>query len=162
MTWEAISAISQALSAIAVVLTVVYLAAQIRKSRIATESLTYYLATAAGAQTAATIAASAETSCIYQTGLSSPSQLEEKESFRFALLLISQFRRYENLFFQHRSGLIDEEYWIAQRENMLWFFHRSGVQTWWKEKRLAFSQSFRTFLEGSNPTELKSPANRRV
>ena len=162
MTWEAISAISQALSAIAVVLTVVYLAAQIRKSRIATESLTYYLATGAGAQTAATIAASAETSRIYQTGLSSPSQLEEKESFRFALLLISQFRRYENLFFQHRSGLIDEEYWIAQRENMLWFFHRSGVQTWWKEKRLAFSQSFRAFLESSNPTELKSPSNRRV
>lgn len=162
MTWEAVAAISQALGAIAVVLTVVYLAVQIRKNRIATESHTYYLATAAGAQTAASIAASAELSRIYQNGLTSPDQLGEHESFRFALLLISQFRRYENLFFQHRSGMIDEDYWIAQRENILWFFHRPGVQIWWKEKRLTFSQSFRAFLESSSPAELDSPATRRV
>lgn len=162
MTWEAVAAISQALGAIAVVLTVVYLAVQVRKNWIATESHTYYLATSAGAQTAASIAASVELSRIYQTGLTSPDQLDEKESFRFALLLISQFRRYENLFFQYRSGMIDEDYWIAQRENILWFFHRPGVQIWWKEKRLAFGQGFRHFLESSSPAELKSPANRRV
>lgn len=58
--------------------------------------------------------------------------------------------------------LQSKDYWIAQRENILWFFHRPGVQIWWKEKRLAFGQSFRHFLESSSPAELKSPANRRV
>jgi hypothetical protein len=162
MTWEAVAAISQALGAIAVVLTVVYLSIQIRKNRLATQSQTYYLTTAAFGQTASSIASSGELSRIYRMGLSTPDRMEEEESFRFALLGISQFRAYENLFYQHRSGFVDEDFWIAHRENILWFFHRAGMQVWWKEKRLAFSRSFRDFLESSNPTDVESPGNRRV
>jgi len=162
MNWQMVSAISQVLGSIAVVITVVYLALQIRKNRIATQSLTYYLVTAAGAQNAAFIASSPELSRIFRIGLTKPDQLEEDESFRFALVAINQFRRYENLFFQHQSGLLDDDYWIAQRENILWFFHRPGIQLWWQGKRLAYSKSFRDFLETSNPAELASPSNRRV
>jgi len=162
MNWNAVSAISQALGTVAVVITVVYLAHQIRKNRIATQSLTYYLVTAAGAQNAAFIASNTELSHLFRVGMVKPDQLKEDEAFRFALVAISQFRRYENLFFQYQSGLLDEEYWVAQKENMLWFFHRAGIQGWWGEKRFAFSKSFREFLESSNPAELTSPSNRRV
>jgi len=162
MNWEAVSAVSQALGTMALVLTVVYLAVQIRKNRIATQSQTHYLATAAGAQTAGSIASSEDLSRIYRVGLSAPDQLQQDESFRFALLAISQFRRYENLYFQQRAGLIDEDYWIAQCENILWFFHRPGIQAWWMEKRLTYSKGFRDFLESSSPAALGSPRERRV
>ena len=77
MNWEAISAISQALGTIAVVLTVVYLAVQIRKNGMATQSQTHYLATSALAGTAGLIASTKELSRVYRIGLTTPDQLEE-------------------------------------------------------------------------------------
>ena len=81
---------------------------------------------------------------------------------QFALVGISQFRRYENLHYQHRAGLVDEDFWVGHRENILWFFHQPGMQAWWKDKRLAFSESFRDFVESSSPADLASPKDRRV
>ena len=128
MNWEAVSALAGILAATAVVLSVVYLAVQIQKNTLATYSQTHYLATAALAETGAIIASNPELSRIYRIGLSAPDQLEEDEYFQFALIGTSQFRSFENLFFQYRSGLVDVDFWDGHRENILWFFHRPGMQ----------------------------------
>jgi hypothetical protein len=66
------------------------------------------------------------------------------------------------LFVQYRAGLVDDDFWSAHRENMLWFFHQPGMQAWWKDKRLAYSKRFREFVESSRPTDLESPSDRRI
>ncbi len=162
MNWEAVSAVSGGLAAIAVVLSVVYLAVQVRRNTLAMHSQAHHLTTIALAETAAAIASSGELSRIYRLGLSSPDQLGEDELFRFAAIGTSQFRTFENLFFQYRSGLVTEDFWSAHRENILWFFHTPGMQIWWQDKRLAFSGSFREFLENSEVTEIASPDTRRI
>jgi len=70
--------------------------------------------------------------------------------------------RYENLFFQHRAGLVDDDFWQGHNENIIWYFHRPGMQVWWKEKRLSFSKSFRDYLETTRIADVLSPADRRV
>ena len=162
MNWAAVSAISGGLAAIAVVLSVVYLAVQVRRNTLAMYSQAHHLTTIAFAETAAAIASSGELSRIYRLGLSAPDQLDDDEFFRFAAIGTSQFRTFENLFFQHRSGLVSEDFWIAHRENILWFYHCPGMQIWWKDKRLAFSKGFREFLESSKAAELTSPDTRRI
>jgi len=162
MSWQVATAISEILAAVAVVISVVYLAIQIRRNTTATHSQTHYLTTTALSETAATIASSAELSRVYRLGLSSPDELDEDEYFRFALIGTSQFRTFENLYFQYRAGLVNTGFWAGHRENILWFYHRPGMQIWWKEKRLGFSEGFREFLESSTATELKSPDTRRV
>jgi len=161
MNWDALAAIAQVLSAIAVAVTVMYLAIQVRRNTLASQSQTYYLATAALSEAASLIATSPQLSRIYRIALTKPTELSEDEFFQFALIGISQFRRYENLYFQYRAGLVDDDFWSGQRENIFWFFHCPGMQAWWKDKRLAFSKSFREFLESSRPTDLKSPGDRR-
>ena len=162
MNWAAVSAISSLLAAIAVVISVVYLAIQVRRNTQATYSQAHHLTTIALAETAATIASSNELSRIYRLGLSTPDELDEDEFFRFAAIATSQFRTFENLFFQYRSGLVSEDFWIGHRENILWFFHRPGMQIWWAGKRLAHSKGFREFLETSTPTDIASPDTRRI
>jgi hypothetical protein len=162
MGWNAISAIAGTLAAIAVALTAVYLAIQIRKNTLATRSQTYYLATAALAEAAAILASNEELARIHRIGLSTPDELTEDDYYRFAMYGISQFRRYENLFFQYRSGLVDDEFWGAQSDNILWFFHRPGTQVWWKDKRLTYSISFREYLESSKETDLASQQDRQL
>lgn len=162
MNWEAISAVGSVTAALAVTATVVYLAIQVRKNTLALHSQTYYLATQGLAEAAAFIGADVNRARVYRIGLSKPDELNEDEWMQFTLLGISQFRRYENLFFQHRANLVNDDFWAGHRENMVWFYHRPGIQVWWREKRLSFSMSFRDFLEGTTADELESPADRRV
>ena len=162
MDWNAISAIAAVVAAIFVALSAVYLAIQIKRSTQATHSQTYHLATSALAEMAAIIGSDKELSRIFRIGMANPDELTEDELIQFGYLGISLFRRFENVFFQHQSGMINDDFWIGHRDNILWFFHRPGMQAWWKDRKFAFSKRFREFLDNSVPSEITSPESRRL
>lgn len=105
---------------------------------------------------------SKEKTRIFTVGMAEPEKLDELEFLQFAYLGISLFRRYENVFFQYQSGMIDQDFWVGHRDNLLWFFHRPGTQKWWQQRRLGFSKRFREFLETTSSSEVISPIVRRV
>ena len=162
MDWGAVSAVAGMLAAIFVGVTVVYLALQVKASTKATHSQTYQLATSALAEMAGIIGRDTQLARIFRIGMVDPSALNEDEFTQFGYLGISLFRRFENVFFQYQSGMIDEDFWVGHRDNILWFFHRPGTQIWWKDRRFAFSKRFREFLDDSKPTEIASPETRRI
>jgi hypothetical protein len=162
MGWDAVAAISSLIASISVTLTVVYLAIQVKRSTRATYSQTYQFATQALGEMAAIVGSSKETARIFTVGMATPDKLDEYEFNQFAYLGISLFRRYENVFFQYQSGMIDDDFWIGHRDNLLWFYHRPGTQRWWQARRLTFSESFREFLESTSAREVNSPTTRRV
>lgn len=162
MDWNAISAMAGLLAAIAVGVSVIYLAIQIRENTLATRSQTHQLVTSELAEAAIYIASDSELSRIFRIGLDAPDQLDQDEFYRFALLGISHFRRYENLFFQYQAGLVGDDFWIGHRENILWHFYRPGMQRWWKQRRLTYSRNFREYLENTKPTDIASPEERVV
>ena len=162
MNWSAVSAIADLLAATGVTFTVVYLALQIRKNTHATHSQTYQLATSALAEMAGIIGSNKELARIFRIGMMNPDTLDEDEFAQFGYLGISLFRRFENVFFQYQSGMIDEDFWTGHRDNILWFFHRPGMQAWWKDRKFAFSKRFREFLDESRPDEITSPESRRL
>lgn len=124
MDWGAVSAMAGVVAAIFVALTVVYLTIQIKRSTQATHSQTYHLATSALAEMAAIIGSDKELARIFRIGMGNPESLTEDEFTQFGYLGISLFRRFENVFFQYQSGMIDEDFWVGHRDNILWFFHR--------------------------------------
>ena len=162
MDWTAVSAIAGVLAAVFVAVSVVYLAIQIKTSARATHSQTYHLATSALAEMAAIVGSDKDLARIFRIGMVDPNALNEDEFTQFGYLGISLFRRFENVFFQYQSGMIDEDFWVGHRDNILWFFHRPGFQAWWKDRKYAFSQRFRQFLDSSTPTEISSPETRRL
>ena len=162
MNWDAVAAIAGLLAAFAVALTVVYLALQIKASTRATHSQTYHLATSALAEMASIVGKDADTARMFRIGMEHPEQLNEDEATQFGYLGISLFRRFEDVYFQYQEGNVDEDFWIGHRDNILWFFHRPGVQAWWPERKFAFSQRFREFLDSSQPDEITSPETRRL
>jgi hypothetical protein len=162
MSWEAIAAISNVGGTVALVLSAIYLAVQIKHSTQATYSQTYQFATHALGEMAAFVGESKEKARLMVTGMADPGKLDGDEYLQFSYLGISLFRRYENVFFQYQSGMIDDDFWFGHRENLLWFFHRPGIQAWWQERRLSFSRGFREFLESTSPQELVTPQIRQV
>lgn len=162
MDWGAVSAIAGVFAAVFVAVTVVYLAIQIKRSTLATHSQTYHLATSALAEMAAIIGTDKELARIFRIGMVNPDDLTEDEFTQFGYLGISLFRRFENVFFQYQSGMIDEDFWVGHRDNILWFFHRPGMQMWWRDRKFAFSKRFREFLDNSVQSEIASPESRRL
>jgi hypothetical protein len=162
MSWEAMSAVSSACGAIAVTITVIYLAIQTRKNALALQSQTLYQATAGLAELSAFCAADLSRVRLLRLGYSASEELTEDEYLQFSMLSISQFRRFENLYLQHKAGLIGDDFWAGHHENIIWFFHRPGNQIWWKRRRLSFSKSFREYLERTRPEETVSPADRTL
>jgi len=145
MDWNAVSAIANVLVAFAVTITVVYLAIQIRDNTRATRSQTYQLATSALAEMAAIIGTDKELARIFRIGMITPEKLDQDEFVQFGYLGISLFRRFENVFFQHQSGMIDDDFWNGHRDNILWFFHRPGTQAWWKDRKSPSARAFANF-----------------
>jgi hypothetical protein len=162
MNWEVAQAASSIIGTVALALTVVYLAIQIKRNTRATYSQTYQFATQALGEMAAIVGDTKERARIFSVGMAEPDKLAKDEYLQFAYLGISLFRRYENVFFQYQSGMIDDDFWFGHKDNLLWFFHRPGTQLWWKERRLGFSRSYREFLESTSPEEVIAPKIRQV
>lgn len=162
MDWSAVSAIAGVCAAVFVALSVVYLAIQVKGGTKATRSQTYYLTTAALADIAAIIGSNKEVSRVIRIGYETPEALNEDEFTQYGYLMVSFLRRYENVFFQYESGLVDEDFWGGHRENLLWVFRRPGMQRIWKDRKHSFSKGFREFLEFSDSIKLDTPDSRRL
>ena len=162
MDWNAVSAVAGVISAIFVALSVAYLALQVRAGTRATRSQTYYQTTAALADIAAIIGSDEQVARVVRIGWVTPEKLTEDELTQFGYLMVSFLRRYENIFFQYESGLVDAGFWDGHRENLLWAFRRPGMQLIWKDRKQSFSVGFREFLERSDSIELATPDSRRL
>ncbi|MFT5113024.1 MAG: hypothetical protein ACI8P9_002352 [Parasphingorhabdus sp.] len=95
MSWEVFSAISNAVAALAVTMSVIYLGIQIRTGARATNSQTYQFATQALGEMAPIVGASKDLSRIFVDGVDNPDSLDREESYQFPYLMLSLFRRYE-------------------------------------------------------------------
>ena len=162
MDWGAVSAVAGVFGTLFVALSVVYLALQVKAGAKATRSQTYYLATAALAEMAALIGSNAELSRIVRIGWNTPDDLTEDEFTQYSYVMLSFLRRYENVYFQWQSGLVDDDFWIGHRENLLWAYRRPGMQRVWKDRKNAFSIGFQKFLDGSGTIAAQTPDTRRI
>ncbi len=86
---EIIQLVSSVVGSVAVSLTVVYPALQLRASTRATYSQTYRSAVAAFCEMAAIVAESKERAWLYANGMADPDKLDEDEYLQFAFLGIS-------------------------------------------------------------------------
>ena len=123
---------------------------------------TYYQTTAALADIAAIIGSDEQVARVVRIGWVTPEKLTEDELTQYGYLMASFLRRYENVFFQYESGLVDAGFWDGHRENLLWAFRRPGMQLIWKDRKQSFSVGFREFLDRSDAIELATPDSRRL
>ena len=87
MSWEAIGAIGEIAGALAVVVTLAYLAQQIRNQNRANEIAAFEGIVDAFSQMNLMLAADKELYRIFTTGLNDPNELDDGEAGRFSLLL---------------------------------------------------------------------------
>jgi hypothetical protein len=153
---EALGNIGDFLGGIGVVVTLLYLAAQIRQNTkmmrgaarqqltLASQDNVYHWAEYAPAAVAA-----------FSSGEQDP-----VDRFRVSQLCRAMFRGWENYAYQHRIGLLDASEWEAMHVNMRRMFRIPVVAESWKRARDEFSGDFVAELESivGEPESIDRPA----
>lgn len=147
MNWVALGAIGELLGAVAVVISLAYLAAQVVQN-----TRTVRAGSADGAVRALQtwirpLIQDPEISRIFRLGVEDWHSLDADGKARFFHIMLGFMKTMENLHFQYTKGALDPGVWRGWEHLMTGYIQSPGGQSYWMERRLVFSQAFRQFVE---------------
>ena len=112
MDWDAIGAIGETVGALAVVISLIYLAVQIRNQNLESKAATVQQVLQHNAATISQLQ-DPDLAQIWITGLGDIDALSDVERLRFVMYITTVLRDYENAYFQWRNGRLDDETWFT-------------------------------------------------
>jgi len=129
MNWEAIEAVSEIIGALAVVITLAYLAIQIRQNNDLLRSESRQVLVS---NDVTSLRAGMELSDVFAKFVSDR-ELSAEEQLKMSFMFALDLRNREFEYFQYKNGLLDEETWLAYRHVIL-INHSSELgKKWWDE-----------------------------
>ena len=151
MNLETLSALAQLVAALGVIISLFYLAAQIRQNTrsqrsMVVDSLTSSLIALLGPQASDPTLTRALAAAVEDWH-----GAKEDDRLRAIAALFTLFKLFENAWFQQRQGTLDREQWQGWDLYIRAYYHRSGVKIWWSLRRGMFAVGFRDYLEATVP-----------
>jgi hypothetical protein len=148
---EALGNIGDFLGGVAVVVTLLYLAAQIRHNTRSTKTQSWQAAVAAVSEWSRQVGMDSESTRIVFSGVADFDALSETEKRQFGLIMNSFLRNCENIHYQFLNGSIDESTWSGWSKRTLSFFDSPAMQDWWSANCTAYSPEFQDFIRDESP-----------
>jgi hypothetical protein len=136
------------LGGIAVVVSLVYLASQIRQNSKLLEAAAEDSTMLAVNATSAMLAGDPEVARIYWDGIEDREALSESDRRRFDALMSMSYQSFVQQWGYHRRGQSSVTGWDGVLLAMRWNSERTGVTQWWKEYRELYSPDFRDYVDG--------------
>lgn len=112
MSWDSIGAIGEIVGALAVVVSLVYLARQIRNQNLESKAATIQAVLQSNAATISQLQ-DPDLAQIWIASLEDLEALSVIEHFRLVVYLTTVLRSYESAYFQWRNGRLDDETWLS-------------------------------------------------
>ena len=147
MNWDALGAISEFVGAIAVVVTLVYLAIQVRQNTSALRSTATQGAHDQAAALYDLLSSDTSIADIFVRGLISPDELTSEETARFFSLSLAFMFRYQNWYLQTRSGLIEKELLESWARVLRQLSGAPGFRRFWQQRAHIFADEFVRYLD---------------
>jgi hypothetical protein len=157
MNWEAVNAISQLVSSVAVVFSVLYLGIQVhRNTRVAKLAAQDAAATALRDVTKPFME-NAELERIWRVGLEDLSALSSEDRARFFHATYQFLKAFETIHFHYIYGLMDKQLFEGWHGLLRHYIVAPGMAYYWKLRPEVFSERFRNFVNSLEP-----PAEQRT
>lgn len=148
MNWSAIGALSDLVGALAVVVSLVYLAVQVRQNTRALRAETAREVVASIRAVNTTVASDPELFRIFSTMTENPDQLSAEERGRATHLIFNHFRAIEDAFQQYMKGNLDEDIWAGWDRTFYDYINSPGWRGYWERRRDLFSSAFVRYVDG--------------
>lgn len=134
--------------AIGVVVTLAYLAIQIRQNTGATRAASHHAIVEALNRGNLAMAMDAGLAQIWVVGSADRGGLSEAERQRFDMLMLSYFHVFDSLWYSARIGTAERDLLLSEEKSFVHLMNRPGVYSWWQANPYAFSPEFRGYMEG--------------
>jgi hypothetical protein len=152
VNWEAISAIGQLVGALAVVISLIYLARQVRSNAHATREAAMRSALDSINRHIQQITEHPDLAELRSRGFADFDSLQGADRTRFASLMHQLFRNAENIYYQHLQGHMDPRVWCGIEVVMREVNAQPGVQAWWRSRSHWFDEEFAKFINQQQET----------
>ncbi len=151
MNWDAINAISQFVSSIAVVFSVLYLAKEVHRSTRVAKVAAQDAAASAIRDVTNTFMENAEMSRIWGAGLENLNTLSAEDQARFFHATHQFLKALETIHFHYLNGLMDEQLWRGWQEMLRHYISAPGIARYFELRSQLFSDRFRKFVGQLEP-----------
>jgi hypothetical protein len=152
VNWEAISAIGQLVGALAVVISLIYLANEVRNNARATRLAAMSSSLDFVYRFTQQIAEHSDLAELRNRGFEDFESLEGADRDRFGSYMHAMFRTAEAMYYQHLEGHLDPRVWrgleVVGRE----INAAPGVQAWWRLHSHWFDEEFAKFINQQQQT----------
>jgi len=147
MTLQDLGSLGEFVAAIATVVTLVYLAVQIRQNTRSIRASSFQASTRDTFEIIDHIALDPELNRIYFAGTRDYRSLCQEDRRRFGSYMMSLLGRWENLEFQCEQGVLDRSAFSFFHANMRVAFAQPGTWQWWDKARHLFSPGVQRLIE---------------
>lgn len=146
MTLQDFASIGELLGAVGVIISLIYLAAQVQQNTAALRASSITAVTDKTAEGMGMVATSPELARLLGKGVAGESPLEPDEKIRFELLMGNWFTHWQGMHRQISVGAIDEELFSAWLPVIAYYAKNPLVSDWLASSRSALTPQFRSFL----------------
>ncbi len=150
LNWEAISAIGQLVGALAVVISLIYLARQVRSNAGETRRAAMRSTLDSLNRFTQQITEHADLAELRDRGFDDFESLKGSDRTRFNAYMHAVFRTIEDVYYQHLEGHLDPRLWRGLEAVVRNINACPGVQAWWRSHRIcSVGRSLRSSLISS-------------
>jgi hypothetical protein len=149
MNAEAISAWAQLIASTGVIISLFYLAAQVRQNTRSSRAIVVDSLARSMHDLAFAMAQNDALLTIVTTTLQDWNSATELERARAASFMLGYFKLFENAWFQMRKGTLELDQWEGYDAFLRTVWVQPAVKTWWSMRRMFFAPGFRKYVEES-------------
>lgn len=132
MNWEAIGAIGEVLGALAVVVSIVYLAIQIRLNSKLLQSAAQDSVSIKYSETMQMAGASPENAAVFHKGLLTPRELDPEQTTHFLLMIGNTFIQMDYTHQLYLEGNLHKDRWGTLFQSVQHYISMPGGRFYWK------------------------------
>lgn len=148
MDLQTLANLGEFLGGVAVIVSLAYLALQVRQNTQSLRTENYGRALDRVASIQSQLSRDTELSRFFARGVADASQLTPAERIQFTWLLYEAFGAFEFMFQASTTRAIPEEVWARWSTTVAWRLSFPGVQSWWHHRPVPFSASFSSYVDG--------------
>jgi len=145
--WDAINAVAQLISSVAVVVSLWYLAIQVHRANRIARLSAQDSATTALREVTRPFTDNAEVSRLWRIGLEDFEALTPDEKSRFYHAAFQFLKAMETIHFHYIYGLMEEQIWRGWSNLYRHYLATPGLASYWNRRRDLFSERFREFID---------------
>ena len=135
-------------SSLVVLATVIYLAIQVRQTRLSVQSSSWQNGVNNIIDWNFRLAEDADLLEVFQRGLSDPDALDTQEQLRLAVVLASFLQQFHKWYLDNEKGLVDEKAWQGEADSMVAILSTPGATRWWRGPfKVPYTPEFRSYVD---------------